>query len=249
MKSGIKKKLVAVIMVSIIALIFSLGFYIKNHQVKSMVISDYTVFINSLYKRDYDEAIARSLGNVKYNISVNKGSNHLNDVKINALDCYIIYKNDNLCDIYSTIEYVIDNELYLDFINAKMIKEDGVYKVYKLENTEPNYRFYKKNKNIDISSAANVFQKYVELLNDNAYKEAGTYLIGKAKMMHNSTSDILKEARLIKDPHNYAYEYLAGGSKFLKLKMNYMNDNRQINVLVSFFNTLEGWKIYDITQI
>lgn len=247
-KKNIKNRIILIIAGVVLITAFLFIIFMANSRTNPAT-EEFGNFIGALYHGNYEIAEDLSTGTVKYNIATNKNNKKL-DIAIIDVSTYVINANNTICEFYAYIEYYLQEEYYCDFIKSSMLLDkDGYYKVYKLENSEPYYRLYKNNKNVDITSAENTFIEYVKALESRKYKDAGTYLIGQAKTIHNATADILKDATLIKNPKDYKSKYLIGGNEYLKLKISYTNDNKNIDVIVSFFNTQEGWKIYDISQI
>lgn len=247
-KKRSKGKAVFILIAAILILASLFTFYYINKKNNDSIVSDYKAFITALYNGEYYLLENMALGEVKFNIETNKINKSFN-VDIINIDTYLTVNNKYHSELYSTIEYMMDDELYYDFTKAKLIKIDESYKIYKLESTEPYCYIYKNKGNIDISNAENILKEYIKALEEKEYKKAGKYLIGQAKKAHNLTSDILKKATLVNEPKDFESFFLAGGKEYLKIMTVYTNDHREVSVIVSFFNTQEGWKIYDISQV
>lgn len=209
-------------------------------------------FIKYLFANNKNEAGNLSLGVVRYNILSNNIEIERN-FEIKRLNTNVVFSSDELAIAKSTIEYLenIENEHDVLFYEVRLLKENNEWKVYYLNEEEPSINYDNGgNISLDNSEELNrVFSEYIETLSAGEYEKAAQYLIGRSKKMHKKANSALNEINLINKIRDIENNVVYNNGNIAISKFNYINSDRLLSVLVYFYLTGQGWKIYNVNQI
>ena len=189
-------------------------------------------FLMSSVKRDYENAKDLTAGIVLFNLNNTaaiKDDAHI----VTKIETFVEITDQTWAKVRAELETVNpQNNIDVHWYNIYLVK-DGTWKIYKIEETEPIFK------------PGNIDNKDVE----DAKKDAGKYLIGRAKISHEQAGSFLKDAIITEDEVKInSAKPLSGNDKHLILQINYTLDERELNVIVSCYRTKEGWKIYNVSQ-
>lgn len=229
----------------VIALVL-IGMYITlksrtNAQIKNTAIQ----FTQLLIQGKVKEAENLSTGSVKYNLATNPKS--LTSYQYLNADAQIETTNAKLAIVHVAATYKADS-LNVSFYKLSLVKLGNSYEVYQLDEENPVL----PSSNIQQEKPETflpIFQSYLSGIEKQDYKTAGEVLIGKAKKAHDSTSMYLQKTKLIQNVSDLKADVICTSQKQAVVNFTYTNDKRAISTLVYFYNTIEGWKIYEISQI
>lgn len=233
-----------VIVVLIIAVTGSFLIYGNsiNTQIKNTAIN----FTQLLIEGKAQDAANLSAGSVKYNLATNQKSNGSYQY-LNA-DAQIETANPKVAIVHVAASYKSD-ALNVSFYKLSMVKQDNSFKVFQVVEEDPTLLTDKTIFQDKPDSFISVYQSYLTGIEKQDYKKAGEVLIGKAKKSHDSTSQYLQKTKLVQNISDLKADVISSSQKQAAVTFSYTNDNRSISTIVYFYNTVEGWKIYDISQI
>lgn len=244
------KKRYAFILI-IIVLIISLAILSQKYIVNNFCNADSSSrqFVEALITGEYTKAEGLSLGEVKFNIATNKERKF--DSSIIDIKSKVTKANKKYAITEVIVEYFIEDEVNLTALKLYLLNEyENKYKVYKIEEVSPYFDIaFNMINNEDITEIEKCFSDYVKGLADKKYSESSRLLIGKAKTAHNVTSELIKNTNLIIEPKDIHSEYVYGNRNNAVMKFEYTNNDKEVVSVVSFYKTIEGWKIYDVSQI
>lgn len=230
-----------------------------NANLKNQIILDEKIinttdeFINYLFENNPDKAGELSLGVVRFNILSNKVDIE-SDFSIDKINSETSLATDNLAIVNSIVEYVDNtkNEHDVVFYEVKLLKEKDKWKIYHLEEKDPSFVYDKSNDLVSEdkeNELKNIFSEYIKKLSEGEYQKASESLIGRAKKMHNKANPALNQLNLVNEVTNLESNIIYQEEKIAISKFNYTNDNRPLSVLVYFYLTEQGWRIYNVNQI
>lgn len=254
----------AVPIITVVLLLGGLFFLIfpmknRNHELDNQLILDERIvkttdeFINDLFDNNSNKAGELSLGIVRFNILSNKLDTD-SDFSIDNINSELNFASDNLAIVNSTVEYAdkLKNEYDVVFYEVKLLKEEDIWKIYHLEEKDPSFNYDKKDvllNNAKKNELKDSFSKYVESLSKGEYQKASQYLVGRAKKMHNKANPALNQLKLVNKITDLETNVIYEEEKIAVSQFNYINDNRPLSVLVYFYLTERGWRIYNVNQI
>jgi len=142
---------------------------------------------------------------------------------------------------------VVDVQWY----RASLASDGGGWKIYRMENVPPGLAGGRGRRAgwQEAEEAREVLGTYLEFLAADRYAEAGSFLVGKAKIVHQAAVPVLSRGPLIREIGELSFTPLWRQGKFLVARAEYPVDGRQVRVVVLFYLTGEGWRIADVGQV
>lgn len=230
-----------------IVLILAITFLFYNKNVINNQIEDTSIaFTKYLIEGNIKEAETLSVGSVKFNLATNISK----DSQFQYLNTkpHIELSNQNIAIVHIETTYKDSGGLNMGFYKMYLIKNQNSYFIYKIEEEDPVIK-KKGSMKVKPETIIPVFESYLKAVENQDYMLAGKVLIAKAKKAHVSTSQFLQKTQLVKDISNLKSELIYVGDNQAIVNFTYTNDGRSISTLVYFYNTIEGWRIYDISQL
>ncbi len=245
----------------IIILIFILTFNLMgcskvvSSNLENDILLNTDKFITHLFKNELEKAGELSLGIVRFNVLSNKtdleGSFSIENIKSK-----LSFVSDDLAIVNSIVSYIdnINNEYNMVFYEIKLLKEEDVWKAYHLNEIEPSFNNKNNKKVTDTTESIKedfkeIFIGYTESLSKGNYRESSQYLIGRAKKMHKKADPALNELDLVNTITGLKTEIICAEKNNVVVRFDYKNNDRPVSVLVYFYLTSQGWRIYNVNQI
>jgi len=208
---------------------------------KEMVVK----FFTSLAEKNYETLKDVAAGKVLYNAVSHKDST--DGAEIMELAVNIKEYSDNLFKAEAIVELKIEEKINIHCYEVYAVNSGG-WKVYRLKETDPPVAG-NKIKEKAVKKAEKLFRNYIECLTENSYEQAANYLVGPAKRAHLDTMQIFDGKGLIKEFKGMSFRPLSAGEKTLVLQAEYEADGRRVSVITTLYLTVEGWRIYSVTQV
>jgi len=98
-----------------------------------------------------------------------------------------------------------------------------------------------------IKAIEDVFKNYLTALTQNKYQEAGKFLVGLSRQIHESKQYELGKSPLITEFKNVKATSLWNKGKIAAAHISYTVDGRETTRIVTFYKASNGWRIVDIT--
>lgn len=200
-------------------------------------------------KQELEEAKKLTSGLVYFNLNNLQSDKDKAHVVIN-LKTTTLSESNSWALVQAIVESVNpQNTISVHWYNLTLLKED-IWKIYKLEEIDPLFapgRIEDK----DVQEGEDIFAEFSRTLLEKHYQEAGTFLIGKAKNSHEQAATFLEDTVIAESKQvkiNSAIA-LSGSENNLILRLDYQLDGRDLSVIVSYYRTSKGWKIYNVSQI
>ena len=214
-------------------------------------------FITCLFENKLEKAGELSLGIVKFNVLSNKTDFELEKgFNIEDIKLEPGFVSDNLAIVNSAVSYVdnVDGEYNMVFYEIRLLKEENEWRVYCLNETDPLFENKGNRKTINPDTLnkkdfEKIFCGYTENLSNNRYQEASKYLIGRAKKMHKKANPALGELNLVNDITELNTKVICAEKDNVVVRFDYKNNDKPMSVLVYFYLTGWGWRIYNVNQI
>ncbi len=214
----------------------------NNSEVKSII----NEFSKAMIEGTFENAIKVCTGEVKYNIENNEQEIH--GFKFINVDTTIETNNSNYAAAHASIEYENQGVVDVTFYKIYLVKKENKTLIYKIEEEDPAV-IEGESSNKNEEDIKKIFQEYMKAIEDKNYTDGGKYLIGRARKNHIMTQEFIKKADLVKDIKNIKLENILTNSKISIDKVEYENQGRKINILLSSYKTGQGWRIYNVSQI
>jgi len=217
-------------------------------------------WLYALTNQDFEIAKGLSLGKVLFNISSNLGK-QTSKHKVTNLEVDIESKDKTWAKAFVLLEtQSYSGAIDVHWYDLYLTKQGREWKVYKLEEVEPkllgNYvlkkavgLFDRGHSERNLKQAEKLFRQYLHALTSNEYDQASDMLIGRARNSHVSEGFMLKRAPVITTVEDLQFELLNNNLDYLVMKASYQVKSRDVSVIVSYYYTMEGWKIYDVSQV
>lgn len=232
----------------------------SNKNVSASTVNDEEInkqvneFIRHLFAGDADKAGDTALGAVKFNVMANN-TDYETQYAIKNINSETTFKADDMATVYSIIEFndTHKNDHDLVFYEIKLLKENGAWKIFNLNETEPvlsnNPITDKKAIDAITDDSVNVFKDYTNALAAGDYNKAGDYLISKAKKMQSKANPAIQKLNIIGEITDISCNAIHTEENIFVSKIKYKNDNKPMTIIAYFYKTGEGWKIYNVNQI
>jgi hypothetical protein len=212
-------------------------------------------FLDALIGYDVNKAKELSAGSILANLSntnrLGENNSGYSEYIVVSKTINILSENENWAKLYAEVETKDRKTGRIDvhWYEIYLIENENNWRIYRLEETEVMNGKEQKILPQNIEDIAKVFGQYVTLLSQNKYDEAGELLIGKARTAHEQTKSFFNKSPLIKYYKNINIEPLYYDGSVILAKAQYRVDGRDVVLTVSFFQTSEGWRIFNVSQI
>lgn len=245
-----KKNKVYISIFLIISIVF-LGFQFLNNIKSKEILNTTTKFFEAVVDNDVDKAKTLALGQVLFNISTNKKADKEEHKTLN-IKPYLEQKTQQWSIVNIKIETSNINGISdVHFYKVKLIKVIKDWKIVSLSEIEPFIEKGFSYEKVSEKELVDQFNRYLISLKDKEYDEAGKYLISLAKNSHESTKDILSKTNLITeiDINKVELRIISKSKNQVTAKVRHTLNGKDIENIVSFYKTSQGYKIYGILQI
>lgn len=224
------KKIALIIGILVIALVVGYGLQ-KDKEVKE-VTSAVEQLIYAITSNEIISPANYSVGDVLFKLHNHKGTT---SAEIENLKFFLNNYNKNYAEISCQIDLKLTDSSYdVSWYDLKLINKDG-WKVYKVEMAEPIHTSYlfKINKKSDMFE--HIFKEYVKT------QDIKQYTAGALRQNLERT-----ESEKLTGITDLKMVYLYGDDKLVKFDANYKMGDRQVDNIITFYKTKEGWKMVDI---
>lgn len=212
-------------------------------------------FLDALIGYDVNKAKELSAGSILANLSntnrLGENNSGYSEYIVVSKTINILSENENWAKLYAEVETKDRKTGRIDvhWYEIYLIENENNWRIYRLEEAEILPGKDQKIIPQNIEDIAKVFGQYVTLLSQNKYDEAGELLIGKARTAHEQTKSFFDKSPLIKYYKGINIDPLYYDGKVVIARIQYRVDGRDVVLTVSFFQTSEGWRIFNVSQI
>lgn len=226
----IDKKMALIIGILIIALVIGYGIY-RNKAVKE-INNTAEQLITAICTNEITSPANYSAGDVLFKLHNLKSTT---SAEVESLKFFLNNYNKNYAEISCQIDLKLSDGSYdVSWYDMELVNKDG-WKVYKVESAEPIHTSYLFKASKDSEMFEHVFKEYVKT------QDVKQCTAGALRQNLERT-----EPERIGDVSNLEMIYLYGDDKLVKFDASYMVDDRQVDNIVTFYKTKEGWKMVDI---
>lgn len=153
-------------------------------------------------------------------------------------------------DSWAVIDCVIETRqkdtVDVNWYTLTLVKNSN-WQVYSAEPAGPGGMIKANRKAaVDTKDVEILFAKYLDTLLEPGWNKSVTLLVGSAKSAQQMSQPALGESSIINKVENIAVVPLAYEGKTLVARAEYIVDDRPAQVIVTFYNTSEGWRIAEI---
>jgi len=244
------------IIISLLIVCFLLFYFVYpagEAKEESLSVKTADQFLYSLTEYDIETAKELAAGTILANLSnTNRVNGDLSEHMVISSKISVINENEDWAKLYAELETkdrktgLIDVHWYEIYLLGD---DESNWRVYRIEETEVLPGKEQKVLPQNIEEATKVFGQYITFLSENKYEQAGELLVGQARTAHEQTKSILSKSPVLKYFKNIIIDQLYYDGKVLISKIQYRVDGRDAVLTVSFFQTSEGWRIYNVSQI
>lgn len=214
-----------------------------DKEVEDVIIS----FVNNLFEKNKD-VLNYSTGSVKSNIYNNFDS--INKSKVISIDSMQEVNEKEFAVVHSAIQYEYENNANVVFYRFKLIKKEDKYLVYQIEESGPIFIGGDIGNQLSEDMLSPI-EDYLNIVARNNLEKGIEYLVGNARKNHLLTYKYLENISELNNVEisDVRYEMKFNNENISLVEVKYRLGNRDATILVTLFNTYQGWLIYDITQI
>lgn len=157
------------------------------------------------------------------------------NAEVEDLKIFLNNYNKNYAEISCQIDLKLADGSYdVTWYGMELINKDG-WKVYKVEVADPIHTSYLFKASQKSELYEMVFTEYIKTQDIKKYT-AGALRLNLERTENEQIGNIT----------NLEMVYLYGDDKLVKFDASYVLDGRQVNNIITFYKTKEGWKMVDI---
>lgn len=155
--------------------------------------------------------------------------------EVENIDTYVEKYNKNYANVTCQIDLKLADGSYdVSWYDIELINKDG-WKVYNVQPSSPLFTSYKFKPNSDSELLKYIFTEFVATMDK-------TYTAGQVRAnLERNESEITKI-------DNLTMTLLYGDGKLAKYDASYTVNGRQVDNIITFYKTKEGWKIVEINS-
>jgi hypothetical protein len=234
----------AFVLFGIAAAVILPSFYGQQSSVKNTV----DTFFTLLTEKNFDKALEHCTGQAKYVIKSNlERAETISESRITLIRHEKININNEIANTVVLVEKVSGVKTEAQRYSVDLIKKNDEWKLYSVDKLPPGIPGGKTVQ--DEQEIRKTYIAYLTCLIKNQWEEAGGYLIGTALDAHIQVSSVLNSSPVLHAFNNLNTVFIAGNKKECLYKINYIADDRPVEVLVIFYRAQDSWKIEKVSQV
>lgn len=206
-------------------------------------------FIESCARQEFDKAKENAAGMVLFELENSKENTSKAHIVVKA-DTSLKSSGKGFAVVNAALETINPKNCEdVHWYNLYLIK-DGSWKVYKIEETDPELGPAVAAEEKDIREAESVFMDFCSFILQKDYEKAGNCLTGRAKNSHEMAQGLLNDIPSVgTEASLISSKALLSAKDCLVLQINYKAAGKNLRAVVSCYRTHKGWRIYNVSQI
>lgn len=169
---------------------------------------------------------------------------HVAPARVDNIECNVLAYGGKWAKTRARVELTLaDQTVDVNWYELELVK-NGEWKVSNIVKTSPVIDgFSSRLSDESLSDIKAVFNSYLMALQGANYQEAKRYLAGPAREKFEQYSPQAGKAPMFKTYSGLQVQSLWTDRKYVATKLNYLVDNRPVEITTGFYKTTQGWKI------
>ncbi|OIQ08711.1 lumazine-binding domain protein [Moorella thermoacetica] len=151
--------------------------------------------------------------------------------------------------VKATVELTLaDGTADVGWYELDVMKEAGGWKVVSFLEGAPDLSGWSLvlGRARDVEAAKEVFVGYLDDLAAGKWDEAVKYLAGPARKSMEASRDVLSKGKIIGRVDDLQAKLVWASGKEMVVEFSYKVDGRNVNLMTTFYRTIDKWKVVEI---